>query len=747
MNTTNPLGPLSPVDQAPPQLLRASGDEYIDLARLFRVVMRHKWEILGLAFALALATGLIVFSMEPVYEARASIVLESEEANVVNVEQVYSLGTGSYEYTETQFEILKSRSLAERVVRELKLYEHPAFVREGEAEVPWYGFNLKSLLPLSKKEPPVQLTEEEKHEKLVQAVTAQVVDGLTVNPVEYSFIVYLGYEFTDPELAAQIVNAIAQGFIDSNLENRLSGTVQATGWLSERLAELKENLRISEQALQDFREREGLVSVEGVTGLGGSELRVLSQRLEDARKSRIEAQNIKEDVQGMSNPTTEELLTVPAVLQHPLISQLSKEQANAERKVAELAKRYGPLHPKMIAAQSDLTTADEALASEVRKVVSGISREYEIARRNESQLQATWEASKSELQDFNRKEFQLQELQREVDTNRELYDIFFTRMKSVSETGGFEKPHARILDRAMVPGVPVKPNKRLSVTLAFVLGLVIGCAIAILLDILDNTIKSPDEVLDKLHAPLLGVLPKMKMDKHNEFEQFWQRPQSAFAEAVRTIRTGVVLSGLDDPVKVIVVTSTVPGEGKSTVALNLGAALAQMENTLVIGADLRRPSLAQKCELMPNHSGLTHFVSGSAKLEECIEYLPALNLSVMPAGIIPPNPLEMISSKTFVQALEYLRERFDRIVIDSAPVQAVSDALILASNADSVIYVVKADATNATLVQHGISSILASNEPLTGVVLNMFNPDKANARYGSAHYYQYGNYYQSDPST
>jgi capsular exopolysaccharide synthesis family protein len=436
-------------------------------------------------------------------------------------------------------------------------------------------------------------------------------------------------------------------------------------------------------------------------------------------------------------------MTVPAVLQHPLISQLNKEQTDAERKVAELAKRYGPLHPKMIAARSDLTSANEELASEVRKVVSGINREYEIARRNEQQLQATWEASKTELQDFNRKEFQLQELQREVDTNRELYDIFFTRMKSVSETGGFEKPHARIIDRAMVPTVPVRPNKRLSIILAFILGAMLGCGIAVLLDFLDNTIKSPEDVPDKLGAPLLGALPKMKAGKDGQFAQFWDNPQGAFAEALRTIRTGVVLSGLDRPAKIILVTSTVPGEGKSTVALNLGAALAQMEKTLVIGADLRRPSLAARCRLSPNHPGLTHFVAGTASLDECIEYLPELKLAVMPAGIIPPNPLEMISSKKFVEALKSLRDRFDRIVIDSAPVQAVSDALVLASNADSVIYVVRADATSASRARSGIASILASNEPLTGVVLNQFDTRRAAGYYGRD-YYQHSEYYQQE---
>jgi capsular exopolysaccharide synthesis family protein len=735
---------MNPLAQQFPQQATQMDDDFIDLGRLFRAVMRYKWGILGLAFAITLATGLIVSSMEPVYKASASIVLESQEANVVNVEEVYSLGAGNYNYTQTQFEILKSRSLAERVVRKLQLYKHPTFLpEEKDEEEHWYDFDLKSLLPASKKEPPVQLSQEEKDEQAIQAITGAVAGGLKVSPVQYSYIVYLSYESTDRHLAAQIVNAIAEEFISSNLENRLSGTLQATDWLSERLGDLKLNLRESELALQDFREREGLVSVEGVTGLGGNELKILSQRLEDAHKARIEAQNIKEDVQGMTGASTEELMTVPAVLQHQLIRELKKEQSTAERKVAELGKRYGPKHPKMISAQSDLTTANEELTSEVRKVVSGISREYDIALRNEQQLQATWEASKTEVQDFNRKEFQLLELQRDVKTNRELHDIFFTRIKNVSETGGFEKPHARILDRAMVPAAPFKPNKKLSVTLAFILGMMLGCGIAILLDILDNTIKTPDDVQDKLRSSLLGALPRIKLDKNGEFEQFWQNPQSHYAEAIRTIRTGVVLSGLDNPAKIIVVTSTVPGEGKSTIALNLGAALAQMENTLVIGGDLRRPSLAKKCGLAPNHPGLSHFVSGTAKLEDCIEHVEEMNMHVMPAGIIPPNPLEMISSKKFVQALKLLRERFDRIVIDSAPVQAVSDALILASNADSVIYVVKADSTSATQAQKGIASVVGSNEPLTGIVLNQFDAKKSGSYYGDK-YYQYGNYYQSE---
>jgi len=737
------------MNQAQQKPVQVVDIQFIDLGRLLHAIMRYKWGILGLAFAITLIAGLFLLSKEPVYRATASIVLESGEANVVNVEEVYSLDTRHYNYTQTQYEILQSRNLATRVVRRLQLHKHPAFApaeagEEEEPEEPWFSIDLRALLPVSKKEPPVQLTPEESEERTIQAIAGAVAGGLTVSPVEYSYVVYLSYESTDRKLAAQIVNTIAEEFISSHLQNRLSGTLQATDWLSERLENLKQNLRQSERALQDFRDQEGLVDIEGVTGLGGSELKALSQRLQEASKIRLEAQNIKEDVQGMSNASTDELMTIPAVLQHQLIRDLKREYSVVERKVAELGKRYGPKHPRMIAARSDLSTARDELAGEVRKVVSGISREYEVALRNEQQLRANWESRKSEMQDFNRVEFRLQELQRNVETNRQLYDIFFTRIKTVSETGGFEKPHARIVDRAMTPGGPVKPNKRLGITLAFAFGLFLGCAIAVLLDILDNTVKTPEDVQDKLKAPMLGAVCRQKTDKDGEFPQFWQEPQSEYAESFRTIRTGVVLSGLDDPAKIIVVTSTVPGEGKSTTVLNLGAAMAQMENVLVIGADLRRPSLARKCKLAPNHQGLSHFVSGPAELEDCIEYLEDLKMHVMPAGLIPANPLEMISSKKFVDALETLKHRFDRIIIDSAPVQAVSDALILSSYADSVIYVVKADSTSATQAAKGIASIIVSNEPLTGIVLNHFDARRASKYYNGDKYYQYGDYYQSE---
>jgi capsular exopolysaccharide synthesis family protein len=266
--------------------------------------------------------------------------------------------------------------------------------------------------------------------------------------------------------------------------------------------------------------------------------------------------------------------------------------------------------------------------------------------------------------------------------------------------------------------------------------------VAYLLELLDNTIKTPEDVANKLHLPLLGALPRQEKGKGIKPSNLWQQPQGVFAEAVRTVRTSVVLSSLDTPAKVIVVTSTLPEEGKSSTVLNLGTAFAQMEKTLVIGADLRRPSLAAKCRLTPNHKGLSHYVSGAASLEECIEPVAAMGIDVMPAGLIPPNPLEMLGSRKFADALNELRQRYDRIVIDSAPTQPVSDALVLASLADAVIYVVKADSTSTNDVQKGVAAILANNAPLAGVVLNQLDMKGA-----GKDYYNYADDYRAGQGT
>ncbi len=705
-------------------------EDEIDLRHYWRVVYGQRWNIVSLAVVIAVITALVVLAMRPVYRSTATLMIESQQANILSIEEVYGLGAASKEYFLTQFEILKSRELAEKVVLELDIRHHPDF--DPDLQEPL--FDWKAWLPIDFE---IEVASEE--EKLA-GVVDHFVESLGVAPVRNTQLVKVSFEAYDAALAARVVNELASVYIDSHLDAKLEATQKAATWLGERLEGLRQNLEEAELALQAYREQEELVDVSGVRTLAARELDEVTEALVEARGRRAEAEAVFTEVEALTDRSPEALASLPAVLSHSLIQRMKEEEALAERNVAQLSKRYGPLHPKMIAAQSELRSAVENMNRQVLRVVEGVEKDYQVASRSERALESQLAIAKKQVQDVNRKEFKLRELQRDVQTNRQLYDMFFTRIRETDEASGMEAAHARVVDAGIVPRVPVKPRKALSVILAFMAALVAGVMLAFLKDALDNTIKTPADVDERLGVPLLGALPLILGKKPDHPQTLMlEDKQSAFAESIRTIRTGLLLSGIDKEHKITVVTSSVPGEGKSTLSLNLATALGQMENTLIIDADMRRPTLAKTCKLPPNTPGLSSYMAGTAELTDCIHHFGEVGVDALAAGIIPSNPLEMLSSKRFVEALDFLKLKYDRILIDSAPTQAVSDALVLASYADAVVYVVKADSTPYALARNGIQRLQSSNAPIAGVVLNEFDPRKA-AKLGGD-YYQYGGYY------
>lgn len=725
--------------------LRNDGDEdALDLMGMVHSLWARKWAIISLAVVVAILVAFWVGSKPPIYDARATLLIEQGESSVVSIQDVYTQGYRGWEYMQTQFELLRSRSIAERVVRKLELHTLDRYRPQPPPPRPWYKPDLSMLKPAGFNAEPQKPWTMPSVDEQIQSLTSMVASQVQIQQIGDSNLVSLTYRSDDPRLAASIANTYLQEYIDSFRDAKEDSTEQATDYLNTRMAELRQTLKNSEDRLQAFRDQEKLVDIAGVTTLSAQEISSLNSTYSQSRQTRLELETTQRELQRVKNASTEELMMIPAILNHAVVRDLKQDETEAESKVSELSRRYGPKHPKMIDAVSQLNSAKTALESEVKNVVFGIEREYQLALNSENSSKSQLDSTKLDLQDLNRKEFVLKELEREVETNSQMYNMFFTRIKETGEVGVFEAPPARVIDLSQ-GGVQVGPNIKQAVVLAFALAFVAACGLSILLDTLDNTIKTPVDIEEKLHAPMLGTLPLIKQNKAGNFEEYWKDPKSEFAEAVRTIRTGVVLSGLDRPAKIIVITSSVPGEGKSTLALNLAASFAQMEKTLVIGADLRRPSLARKCKLEARHPGLSNYVAGSASLEECIATLEGTSLSVMPAGIIPSNPLEMLSSLRFREALDELKIRFDRIVVDSAPIAAVSDALMLASYADALIFVVKADSTSASLAKKSIAQLVNANELLTGVVLNHFDPSKAVKYYGSYNYkYNEGYYNTSD---
>ena len=712
-----------------------------ELLHAWRTIWQRKWSILALVLIVMLVAALGTFALTPTYRAASTLLIEQKKANVVSIEQVYGFEEGAgNEYLQTQFELLKSRALAERVVNQLELTTHPEF---DPRQRPEPLIDIQGLLASLNIDQATPATSPEDLEALADQTEAKIFDEVTkafmrhvsIAPMGKSQLVKVQIEMTDPQLAVKAANAMADGFIESQIAASMEMSMSATQWMNNRLKELRIKLKEAEGKLQAFREQENLVDIDGISTINAAELSATSDRMIDARRQRAEVQSQYRQVQSMRSGGWEKLATIPAVLGHPLIQQFKAEEARARAKVDELSKRYGANHPAMAAARSDLSAASASLRGQVEQIVAGIERNYQLAVANESSLRASVEANKAQIQKISRKEFQVRELMREVEANRALHDTFMTRLKETAATSDLDSANARVVDRAVLPTEPFTPQRGMIVAFAGALALMAGIGLSLLLEMLNNTFKSTQDVESKLNLPVLGILPLIKNRQRGELAQLFSSDKDkAFSESIRTIRTSLILSDLHKRHRTLVVTSSMPGEGKSTVAANLAYAFGQMEKVLLVDADLRRPTLAKNFKFPVGAPGLANLIVGTARIEDCIKSIGGIDM--LCAGLVPPNPLELLSSERFAKIIEHLKSHYDRVIIDSPPIQAVSDASLLAIHADAQIYVIKSEATPIPLVKRGVGQLLQSNSPVTGVVLNQVDVKKA-----QKHGYHYGGYY------
>jgi capsular exopolysaccharide synthesis family protein len=712
------------------------------LLAYWRVVVKHKWGILGLAFAFGLLATLFALSLEPVYEAESTLLLDTKRTGFSPVQNDDTGGWLSYydsqTYLQTQLTLFESRLLAEKVAERLALWTNPELDPRQEAprrarlQVDWAQW-----LPWAAQAGDVEPIAEPDARRIV-AGTVQA--GVSAEVIPDTEMVVLRYQSGDPELAARIVREYADAYIEMGLETRLETVQKAATWLTGRLEGLRKTLEASERKLQEYRETYGLVDLQGGVDLTDQELSELSDRLAEARAKRTELESLYQQVGQLRGQSGDVLAVHPIILNNPTIQTLKAAEVEAEREASELAKRYGPKHPKMIAADSDLRTVRDKLDLELDNAVAAVKKELAIADSRAAQLEEQLGSLKSTAQEVSRKEFGLQSLERDVETNRQLYEMFLTRFKETDLGTDVESTNARVIDVAQEPGAPIKPRKARIVLASVLVSLLLGVGLAFLLEHLDNTFKTGAEVEEALQIPLLGTLPLLKGRRQRKLvpeRVFVENPKSDFAEAIRTLRTGVVLAGLDDPHRVVLVTSSVPGEGKTTVATNLAIALGQLEEVLLVDADMRRASVGTKFGLAGDAPGLSNLVAGTAQVEECIHSIDEAGIDIMPAGVIPPNPLELLSSLRFGETIQRLGERYGRIVIDSAPAQAVSDALVLSKLCNAVVFVVKADDTPVPVAELAARRLGQVDAHLVGAVLNRFDSEKA-ARYG--YYGQYRRY-------
>ena len=714
-------------------------DDVIDLVKLGSVLWQAKWNIAALVVIVTMLAVVAVLNIKPQYWASATLMIEEKNPQVLSFQQVYDPADTTSEYLQTQLGLLQSRALAERVVRELDLTTHPLFDPRQQPESVLSIRGLIKSLGIAEFIPGLIHDDEQgpSEQDIFDVVTQRVRDMVGVQLVGKSKLLAVSVEMPDADLSAKIANAWANGFITSQLDASLDMSLATTSWMNSRLQELRGKLKDAENTLQAYRESEGLVDVDGVATISANELSMTGNRMIDARRARAEAESQYRQVQAMGNGGLNRLASVPAVLGHPLIQQFKGEVAKAQAKVDELSRRYGDKHPAMVAARSDLAAATASLQSQVELVVAGIERNYQLAQANEASLSKSFNSNKAQIQDISRKEFKLRELQREVDSNRVLYETFLTRLKETAATSDINSSNARVVDKAIVPLKPSKPRKSLIVSIAAVLAAVMGIGLTLLFEALNNTFKSTDDVENKLNVPVFGVIPMVAKKKRQQIaHMFEQNDDKRFCESIRTLRTSLVLSDLDTPRQIVLVTSSVPGEGKSSIASNLAFSIAHIEKVLLIDADLRRPTMARNFDFPVGTPGLANLIAGTAKLEDCIRTVG--NVDMMPAGMVPPNPQELLSSSRLTNILDLLKTRYQRIIIDSPPTQAVSDSMLLATIANATLYVVRAESTSIAMVQKGVGQLLQNNAPVTGVVLNQVDLRKAK-RYG----YSYSNYYEN----
>lgn len=733
--------------KTPQQNVNFDNEEVIDLGQYWRTIKRAKWSIMAVTLVCLIIGGLIASSAVPIYRASAKILADPQQPNANRNEQ-YIASALVFLYYETQYEILNSRNIAETVVEKLGLVEKYKQEQKENKSKPASG--LSSTIKEIKTEFSALFSKEDKTAKVAPTdaelkimLASGIQAGIEVSGGKQSQIINISYTSPDPQEAAKIINAISDAYIQFGLESRLGEVKNTESWLGEQYGLLKEKLQDSETKLSTYRSKQGLVDTDQQQRIGNTQLQSLNNELIRAQTKLSAAEEQYFAVKDVKKDS-KDFYSLGPVLQNKTASDMVKENARASQKVSELTDRYGEKHPSMIAARSELKSTQDNLAREVDKIVDNIQKNYKLAQFQVTNINKLISKTRSDIQSLQTENFSLVSLEREVENNRRIYENFQISLMEANGKSDYTASNVHIIDRAIVPQAPFKPNIKLIIVLAGVFGVFFGVVLAFVREALDNTFKTPDSVEEKLKLPALGITPVVKKKKNiaKPEKQYLDDSRSPFAESINTIRTGLLFSNIDNPPKTILVTSATGSEGKSTMAMNLAAAYSNLGKTLLLEVDLRKPSVAKNLEI-DTKLGLTDLVTGAITSDSDVFYKDNNGqLTVITCGTITRNPLELLSSQKFEQVLESLKEHFDYIVLDGPPTLPVSDSCILANKVDGVIFAVKAEDTRIKVAKEAVSRLQKLNANIIGAVLTVAEPNKMS--YYGDHYYS-GEYYGVKP--
>ena len=700
------------------------------------ILRKHQWLILSFMLAVVTIVAIATFRMQPVYVATARVEIDRENANILPFQ-----GSDSYDYMmdlenyiETQSKILTSETLALQTIRNNALTARPEFSSpNGPSEAVASG-------SLANQKRPPEL--------------AEFLGSLSVRRVPNSRLMDVSFECTDPQLAARIVNAHIASYIEQNFRSKYEATTQASTWLADQLGELKIRVQRSEDARIAYERQNQIWTLDDKQNITTQRLSDVNKQLTDAQSERMKKESLYQFAKAGN------LDAVPEVQNNSALGDLFKKRSDTASQYTDALAQYGPNFPKVQRLQAQLKEFDQTIEKEKQKILDVLESDYHEAQQREALLTNALDQQKSETNQMAGKLVEYNILKREAEANKTLYEGLMTKLKETAISSGLRSSNIRVVDPAMIPSTPARPAKARNVALAFLVGLVGGIGLALMREYLDNTVKTPDDVETLSRLPSLAVVPEFAGTngtgkRHGLLQGFSSNghdkrielvaqhlPKSQMAEAFRALRTSILLSQADHPPQVILVTSALPREGKTTAAANLAVTLAQLgDKTVLVDADLRKPGVGRLLNLAGGkYAGLSSYLAGVSSLDLVSVPHPTIpNLVAIPTGPLPPNPADLLSSHKLVEAIAELRTKFKFIVIDSPPIMAATDAVILSVQTDGVLLVVRSGETPKEAFTRTRDLLHSVKCRILGVVLNAVDSGAPDYYYSYRYYpYSYG---------
>lgn len=755
-----------------------SGEEYwpddrLDLREIIGVFRRRSRVILGVAALVLAIVGVHTFTAIPRYSATAQVLLDLRKKNVVEMESVLSGLPADTNMVNTEVEVLKSPALAARVFETLNLQNDPEF-NPGLKESADFG-GLTALfrrggnaqdnsLPAPAGGRTGAPNADSRAQSAYDNLALAFMRKMTVRRVGLTYVVEISFSSQSPQKAALIANAFAEEYIESQIAAKLDANVRANEWLAQRLTQLRDDLRAADQQAARYRAEKGLTDAKGVT-LNEQQLAELNAQLIQARADLAGKQARLERV-SMLVRSGGDVGTVAEVVQSATISNLRDQQAQVVRRRAELSSKYGPRHPEIVKVDSEVDDMEAQIHNEVDRIVASLENEMRIARERvrsmESSLQALEAASSQDNQDF----VELRQLEREAEAARVLYETFLSRFKETSEASLFEDADARIVARASAPTIPSWPNKKRNMILALALAGALGAGVAYVIEFFDNGLRTNGEIERATGLPVLASVPMIMQRRGRKRRRGLgkikiqdldaDKPLFPFTESWRSLATAIALFDVDSAPRTILITSALPGEGKTTASLYYGREIARAgKSVVVVDCDLRRASLTVallrmkkfKAQVQSKLSaGLVELLAGECSVNDALIQNADATLSFIPLAKRPSNPSSMLMSEAFIKLLATLRERFDYVILDSAPVLPIADSRMLAGKVDVVIFALRWEHTPKQAVLEALRELKSAKARIAGVLLTQVDMRKQR-RYGyadSGYYYgkcgKYGKY-------